>query len=651
VATGIRPYAAMETRLIDSVHGKLGDLDRKVRAYRHDLLADFQRYYHDQLRDLSPDATSAIQTAIAQSLPTYDALRPDLDEFIRQQQQQPAADSQSRDPSITSLTSNPRSASFQQCPPSSVSGAAEAKTDLHEREKELQGLFTPSYLPLLDTLPAPPWSPPATAAVLSPTASHSPSPAVAAAAAAAVPLLPEPGSVGASAQAADMDRQQESGGAPPADTTLPQSLDRPGHVRRSTDDTCSSTVSDKSDTPRTRRKSALRQSSSSSKFPISPRRVRFEFEGAEVLPTASPGPSESGFSHIPPASTEPQQLPPSSIMDDEDEHRRLPPPRKISSSEALRALSRTPLEEGTVWTVVDPNSEKTFSEAQQETSPPTVTSSEGDEPDVPTPIAKRPLGNPIEFEPKQSPSPLRTVREEQEGGHGSDDDSSEDEFLAMAKPRKSSTSPTPKSPSSTATPLSPRRVANTAQTPTPFEPRTTSHDADIDEEAELFEFEHSSEDGGGGLTAPPRRPVTPPSNEIEEDTEAEPAAPSPHAAISSPAASSVSTAVPITKPASPRAPSTPTMARFQSGSIGSYKGRPVIMPVVRNPELHAQAASLGQFNTFVGGLDGRSGMDEGDLNSFRASLAPSGFSGTPRSMTERLMLEDAMERARGQSNQ
>jgi hypothetical protein len=71
------------------------------------------------------------------------------------------------------------------------------------------------------------------------------------------------------------------------------------------------------------------------------------------------------------------------------------------------------------------------------------------------------------------------------------------------------------------------------------------------------------------------------------------------------------------------------------------------MPVVRNPEVHAQAASLGNFNTFVGGLDGRSGMDEGDLNSFRASVANTGFSGTPRSFTERLMMEEAQKARAG----
>ena len=65
------------------------------------------------------------------------------------------------------------------------------------------------------------------------------------------------------------------------------------------------------------------------------------------------------------------------------------------------------------------------------------------------------------------------------------------------------------------------------------------------------------------------------------------------------------------------------------------------MPVVRDPEIYEQAASLGEFNTFVGGLDGRSGMDEGDLNSFRASVVGPSFNGTPRSFTERLMMEEA----------
>jgi hypothetical protein len=367
-----------------------------------------------------------------------------------------------------------------------------------------------------------------------------------------------------------------------------------------------------------------------------------------VLPTSSPEPSETGFSHIAPVPIEDEQLAPSSVLDDEDEYQRLPPPRKISSSEALRALSRTPLEEGTVWTVVNPNSEK-ISEPQQEMVPPITDSPVEDETDLPTPTSKGPLASAIEFEPTKSPTILNSVREETERELDSDDDSSGDEFLAMAKTRKSPTSPINKSPSRTQ-PLSPRQTGNSDDSRDhhglgfPIESKASSTlDDDLDEDDELFQFEP-----GGGLSAPPRpRPITPPSK--DDDPEDEPDVSLDDAPLSQ-SVNASSTAVPIAKPASPRGPSTPTKARFQAGSIGSYKGRPVIMPVVRNPEVHAQAASLGQFNTFVGGLDGRSGMDEGDLNSFRASLVPSGFSGTPRSLTERLMMEEAMERARDQSN-
>lgn len=69
----------------------------------------------------------------------------------------------------------------------------------------------------------------------------------------------------------------------------------------------------------------------------------------------------------------------------------------------------------------------------------------------------------------------------------------------------------------------------------------------------------------------------------------------------------------------------------------------MIMPVVRDPLVHARAVSLGDFNSFVGSVDGRTGLDESDLNSFRASLAQSGFAGTPRSLAERMMIEEAQE--------
>ncbi|KAI9166907.1 hypothetical protein HJFPF1_03022 [Paramyrothecium foliicola] len=610
----------METRLIESLHHKLGDLDHKVRAYRHDLLADFQRYYHDQLRGVNPAIATNVGHAIALSMANYQSLRPDLDELI---QQQPA---ESRDPS------NPGSASFQPSPPSSVFGAAEAPTELHEREQELQGLFTPSYLPLLDSLPVSPRPLPAAAYPASASAASS------------VPRLPEskpePGFAG-SGQGAEMNRQQDAviaqeGGSPPI--ASPQGLDRPGHVRRSTDDTTSSVVSDRSDT-KVRRRSALRHSSSPAKIPISPRRVRFEFEGAEVLPTSSPEPSDTIFSHASSTQAGDGQLGSRSILGDEDEHEKLPPPRKISSSEALRALSRTPLEEGTVWTVVDPNTDKS-PQAHEEMPPPISVSPVADETDSPTPTRDEPVRMGPVSERVRFGAPLGSVHEEPDKERESDEgDSSGDEFLAMAKTRKPPSSPKQRSPDRTR-PSSSHPGDNTyRQIPHETKPLSPPDEIDAYDDDELFQFEP-----GGGLSAPPRpRPVTPPAKEDDADEEVDV---SPHTVES---ITAESPAVPITKPTSPRGPSTPTTARFQAGSVGSYKGRPVLMPVVRNPEVHAQAASLGQFNTFVGGLDGRSGMDEGDLNSFRASLVQSGFSGTPRSLTERLMMEEAMERRQDRS--
>lgn len=49
---------------------------------------------------------------------------------------------------------------------------------------------------------------------------------------------------------------------------------------------------------------------------------------------------------------------------------------------------------------------------------------------------------------------------------------------------------------------------------------------------------------------------------------------------------------------------------------------------------------LGDFNMFVGGFDGGSGMDEGDMNSFCVSVMLSGFFGILRSLIECFMMEE-----------
>ncbi|KAL1897205.1 hypothetical protein Cpir12675_002462 [Ceratocystis pirilliformis] len=60
---------------------------------------------------------------------------------------------------------------------------------------------------------------------------------------------------------------------------------------------------------------------------------------------------------------------------------------------------------------------------------------------------------------------------------------------------------------------------------------------------------------------------------------------------------------------------------FVSGSLGSYKGRPLMMPILRDLSVQERVQALGQVDSFVGGLDGRSGVDESDFQSYRASLA------------------------------
>jgi hypothetical protein len=232
------------------------------------------------------------------------------------------------------------------------------------------------------------------------------------------------------------------------------------------------------------------------------------------------------------------------------------------------------------------------------------------------------------------------------------DDSSDDGFLTMGRPKSPATKTAPPSNSihvtSNEEPLFVPVNADDFPTESLLVKEEKNMGSEEDDDDEFFHFEA----GDGGLTAPPkpRRAPAPIKEEPSDDENEEaledvktPTTPT----TTAQALYGSSPAVAITRPAATLGSPSPTAAKFHVGSVGSYKGRPLIMPVVRDPEIHAQAASLGQFNTFVGGLDGRSGMDEGDLNSFRASMVQPSFSGTPRSLTERMMMEDAqLQRSR-----
>lgn len=617
----------MEATLLSSLHTKLDDLEGRLQAYRYDLISDFQRYYHDLLTGVNPSVATSIQQAIAPSFANYPILRPEL----------AAADSQPPD--------RPQPATFQQPATPEASPRIEAPNGSHDRETDLQGLFTPSYLPLLDS--SPPYHRPAVPATTPTTTSIQ--------ATDPFPLLPAMDTPPADSSTATDDGvtvdslATQGNNAAPAGGQAPSEANR--LVRTATEESTSSACSDRSDSKVMR--SAMRRSSSISKPPQSPRRVRFEFMGAEVLPTSSPQQVE----FIPPNPMSPaaEDEPIASDMilgDDIDEWQ---PPRKSSSTEALRALSRAPAEEGTVWTVVDPEADKANShpdsankQTSQNRSSMEQTKSTMDNPRIEVSTGAAQSINTTSSEPS-------TANGRGHKTNKNTDDSSDDEadYLAMGK-RKSAMKQ--KSTPSPAAQLPIRGASNGVSPTAPGSnkshpnvdnasretrsPATTDNESfdDYGDDDDLFEFEPA------GLSAPPKpreRQAAPPPDESsdDDDDEFEDEMPTMAQSTQQPLYST-SPAVSIARPQRSEN-SMASVSRFQPGSLGSYKGRPVVMPVVRNPEVHARAASLGQFNTFVGGLDGRSGMDEGDLSSFRASVVQPGFSGTPRSFTERFMMEEA----------
>jgi hypothetical protein len=607
------------TRLISDLQQKLADLDHKVAAYREDMAAEFKRYSIDLLQNVPEEVSAEVERVIAESMSHYPAIRPSIE--------------QAESPRLPSDRQSWHGRTSP--PPFAVradSRGREAPGSPREREKELQGLFTPSYLPLLDSsgpsLPVSQTSPPRNLAE----------------------------------RAADIKKDKGEGphsspspppSPPPAGAELPQTM-RPKNVRRSTDDTTSSVISDRSDSRQ--RRSALRRSSSSSK-PQSPRRVRFEFAGGEVLPTASPQGSAVALDAQPQSES-------SMVLDDSISVEAIlgpdeindPPPKKVSSSQALRALSKSPLDAGTIWTVVNADSEDG---AIVDATRNSQTSNSGSSLDPVDTLRQAPI----------QPEPAKDITVEgvwqenlldkaTEDSKESAEYSSEEEFLSIAKRKsfankKPIMSPLSRSPAKAI--ISPKlpdgdedeltvseselQQQNSKQEKglKQFSPLPSSAEDEDEEEDDLFQFET-------GLSAPPKPKLKPlPEDDDEElDDIIETKFPKKLSLPSSPPA------IPVLKPAPPL---TPLSAKFASGSLGSYKGRPITMPVVLNPELHVQAESLGEFNTFVGGLDGRSGMDEGDMSSFRASFAHAAqahFSGTPRSLTERMLMEDAIAQRRAE---
>lgn len=605
-------------RLVSELHDKLADLDGKVAAYQRDLLAQFHRHMDECLKKYPDHVSIEVARVIAESVSSgrYPALSP---------------------PSPAAISSNNAWTGRKSPPPVLPHTSGTPKEDParspHAREKEFQGLFTPTYLPLLENndraYRSPPMSPP-------PTVVNG-------------PFLALSTDNVARVEGAEEEKQ-------PAAAQEPVSVLRhersPDPARRLTDWSTSSVESSGSDSKV--RRSALRRSSSSTKG-SSPRRVRFEFEGEEVFPRASSPQATATISIVSAATTttttttatlapesgealaleaeaETEAEPPVMVTEEEDESVAytttslldvdgeedfLPRPKKVSSTQALQALTRMPLDKGTVWTRVNPNLEEPIKmnggKPAEDAATNLAAGSQTTVPAAPMAMPIRTNGRIGAHVEQQQPS-----RDEEDEDDNNDDDASEEECLSMKPKRKT---PSPAATSSFSRPPPP---------PTNGPATTTATDEDADPFFDLDDVPASH---------PTTSKYLPAGGDGDSDTDDD-GLPTPSLRLRTLAAAAAAS---DTQNLPPTSPSSVLFAH----SIGSYMGRSMTVAPIKDAKLYDEIAGMKDVHFFVGSIDGRTGQEAGDLGSFRASslMREGNLTGmVPRSFTERLALEEEMER-------
>ncbi|KAN0095597.1 hypothetical protein V8E51_016308 [Hyaloscypha variabilis] len=609
------------TKLVSELQEKLTELDHKVWQYRCNMTSEFEKYAESLLAGVPEDISETVSKTIAESMKGCRSLYPDgarsIESFSTGTGRANGA-GQSQSGTV------PFTATFRR--PSIETKDESPRSPHHEREKEFQGLFTPHYLPLLDSTDRN-------------ERRSSPEP----------PLSPRQDLKG---------KQKEMEDAEPDTievirslTSTPEPRPRPEPPRRRNTDSISIT-SDGSGTATPR--SALRRSSTSSKS-HSPRRVRFDVMGEEVLPTASPRP----FQPIIPDEIATRAYPDSDkeAGSEQIEDVDSPPPKRISSSQRLRALSRSPLaDDGTEWTTVSapPDGSASvesngFRGSDDEDELLEIGKSKSKMSPLPTTTST--------ISKKLSPSPF------EEGGGGVPIDSkeidnteeeqaetfSDDEMLDMPPLRRQSASPasmlSPAIPadisgnkSPTASTRSPGKPLHSLET-TGSIPQTEGSQFSAEEydHDDLFHFDDGDDDDADDQKAPPiaLKEEVDDSSEVSES----PADESPVSPLKEPVNLSEYSASPAREIVRPPRGSKSEETPSSMGIVGSYKGRVFSLPIV-SPEVHAIAASMGDVHSFVGSVHGRTGLDESDDQAFRASFKNSG---TPRSLSERMRMEDIME--------
>ncbi|KAG8156636.1 hypothetical protein KVR01_013427 [Diaporthe batatas] len=647
-------------RLFAEAQAKLAELDNRVAVYRHQMAAEFNRFSGEQLQNVPPDLAYQVSQAVAESLVNYPHLFPPGShrgqtsplESPTEPNDSPWRNKGSPPPILLHTSGTPK----------------EPHRSTHERELEFQGLFTPTYLPLLDSADRPIHSPPT-----SPGAE--PTPNLVEKLATRNPQTSEGTQTSEAPQTPDQTPITEP--TPTSEGTQtsgsPQARPRPSPLRRATDASIDSTASDSSSVKV--RKSALRRSSAaSSRAPDSPRdtrRVRFEVQGQEVLPSSSPQASTTALAEVVSASPENSAaladtaLPVTSLgdVDGEDD----PPPRKVSSSQALRALSKEPLDPAT-WTVVNPGSEDSSSDADRasENLSRTASMSAENRDEMP------PKNIPIHVKPAASGRHGESHAEESDGLAEAEDEatvemvervqveeeSSEDEDPLMIMSKKDFKKKLKANDSQTTTTTDPvetvgsGRKLNPAAKPEPVATKRkpasvpptkraepAEGDAEDDED-DMFNLE--ADDGDETLKkaisarGSPSKHLPEPTDEEPEDStksdeqsEGELDEREAQFKPNAPIQSSPPIGVPINKTTDipPKVPLMP-QGSVPKMSVGSYGGKPISMAPVKNPELLEKIAQSEDARPFfVGSVNGRSGPDPSNAKSYRESLPSSARGG------------------------
>ncbi|KAI1758550.1 hypothetical protein GGR53DRAFT_252811 [Hypoxylon sp. FL1150] len=594
------------TNLVSDLLRKLAELDSKVNEYRQDMAQEFRRYSQQRLRDVPGDVSAKVERLVSEQFQNYPALSPDLDNAFDSLSQFGATIS--TDEKVWSIAQSSPPAS----PPIPDIPTDDGTRSPHERELEFHGLFTPSYLPLLDAVQRQSFTPPA----LSPQ----------------IPEIQEPNNI------------QE----PPPTPVANDIPSRPEPVRRWTEDTLSSVTSDDSAT-RLRRSALRRSSSSSTTKTHSPRRVRFEVEGEEVLPTSSPTMSP----RVPDYPTSPLGNP-TTFLDDSynaiviHEDSSLlgsspPMPKKITSTDRLKAMARSSTEDTSKWEVVGNLEAADDDELEELVMTGFNARKVHDTSPVPTNhISSGTTAHGINDArlPSQLGARLATTNEvaEEENETAEEADDADDVLmmppLSSFKGKKRFSPPPETAPQSELKGSDPQTAAGKHKKQAES---TNSDDEHHTDEEDMFDFEDNEgiATGDGGNES--KKYMDEDNEEEDDEADATPTAENPVLFSTSPA---IPMARPVAKPASPTLAS--PSPRQVAASVGSFRGKPFSIDVIRDPELHKKAAEMGDFYTFVGSVDGRSGVDES--SSYRPELTY--FSGTPRSLSERLMKEDLDEARR-----